>query len=89
MTDSQGKSFRCPCCRHKTLSTEAGYEICPICYWEDDGQGDARADEVWGGANGELSLSQARTNYKVYGASDLAYKDSVRGPLLDEIWHAG
>jgi hypothetical protein len=43
------------------------YEICAICRWEDDGQDDARADEVWGGPNGEYSLSAARANFVSHG----------------------
>ncbi|WP_198674015.1 CPCC family cysteine-rich protein [Chitinophaga alhagiae] len=26
----------CPCCGYITLSERGGYEICPICFWEDD-----------------------------------------------------
>jgi len=28
------------------LLGEADYELCPVCFWEDDGQSDADADEV-------------------------------------------
>jgi hypothetical protein len=37
-----------------------------LCGWEDDGQDDPHADEVWGGPNYELSLSQARSNFERY-----------------------
>ena len=30
----------CPCCGYLTLDERGGYEICPVCYWEDDGQDD-------------------------------------------------
>jgi hypothetical protein len=39
-----------------------GFEICPVCFWEDDGQDDPDADVVLGGPNGQLSLTQARNN---------------------------
>jgi hypothetical protein len=45
------------------LGERGGYEICPLCNWEDDGQDDPHADEVWGGPNGSYSLSQARNNF--------------------------
>jgi hypothetical protein len=28
----------CPCCLHRTLKERSGYDICPVCLWEDDGQ---------------------------------------------------
>jgi hypothetical protein len=55
--------YPCPCCGFPTLHEEAVYEICPLCSWEDDGQSDIDADDVWGGPNGELSLSAARQNF--------------------------
>lgn len=55
----------CPCCGYRTLNERAAYEICPICWWEDDGQddADADADTVRGGPNGEYSLALARANF--------------------------
>jgi hypothetical protein len=32
------KTYRCACCHYKTLFGRGGFEICPVCYWEDDGQ---------------------------------------------------
>ena len=78
------KSYRCPCCKFKTLRERAGYDICLVCYWEDDGQDDHDADVVRGGPNGGLSLSQARSNYLQYGASDRCFIDRVRPPLPEE-----
>lgn len=46
------------------LSERGGYEICRLCNWEDDGQDDPHADEVWGGPNGGYSLTQARLNFR-------------------------
>lgn len=61
-----GGPYQCPCCRLMTLETSASFEICSECGWEDDGQDDATADEVWGGPNGLLSLTQARGEYAAY-----------------------
>src|SRR5688572_7067029 len=55
---------RCPCCGYVTLHERSGYEICVLCWCEDDGQDDPHADEVWGGPNGDLSLTQARRNFQ-------------------------
>jgi hypothetical protein len=54
----------CPCCGYRTLDERGAYEICILCWWEDDGQGDDDADEVRGGPNGDLSLTAARANFR-------------------------
>lgn len=59
--------FNCPCCRFPTLSERGGYDICIICWWEDDGQSDRNADKVRGGPNGSYSLTQARGNFADHG----------------------
>ena len=58
--------------------------MCPVCWWEDDGQDNIDADVVRGGPNGDLSLSQARTNYRQVGASNPSYVDGVRKPTPEE-----
>jgi uncharacterized protein (DUF433 family) len=61
-----GKHYHCPCCGYPTLGERRVYEICSLCHWEDDGQDDPHADEMWGGPNGEYSLTEARVNFKRY-----------------------
>jgi hypothetical protein len=68
----------------KALSERAGFDICPVCFWEDDGQDDYDADVVRGGPNAALSLSEARSNYQAFGACDLSMIDNVRPPRPDE-----
>ena len=58
----------CPCCGYRTLVERAAFEVCPVCFWEDDGQDDDDADVVRGGPNGALSLTQARQNFRSFGA---------------------
>ncbi|WP_144556019.1 CPCC family cysteine-rich protein [Bacillus sp. X1(2014)] len=55
---------KCPCCGYPTLEERGVFEICILCNWEDDGQDDPDADEVWGGPNGDYSLTEARKNFK-------------------------
>ncbi|WP_425612204.1 CPCC family cysteine-rich protein [Xanthomonas indica] len=76
--------LRCPCCGYKTLSERGEFEICAVCFWEDDGQDDNDADEVLGGPNGNLSLTQARANYQQFGASRRQDLPHVRPPLGEE-----
>ena len=59
-------NFVCPCCAYPTLNERAAWEICPLCSWEDDGQDDPEADEIWGGPNHEYSLTAARINFERY-----------------------
>lgn len=80
-----GERFACLCCGHLTLDEPPGgtFNICPVCFWEDD---DVQADdpEFAGGAN-NLSLNEARRNFRAYRSSDATGKSSVRAPRADEI----
>jgi hypothetical protein len=84
-----GRLFPCPCCHHTTLTERGGFDICPVCFWEDDGQDDHDATVVRGGPNGALSLEQARRNYRSFGACDEHSKAHVRLPLPEERCDAG
>jgi len=70
----------CPCCGYDSVLERCRYEICPICWWEDDGQDNQEADEVWGGPNSDLSLSQARKNFLLHGKYDPRRKDLISEP---------
>jgi Cysteine-rich CPCC len=76
------RKYTCPCCGYKTLAegTRDSYEICTVCYWEDDFVQNEDPD-FEGGAN-EVSLRQAQRNFKIYGASEEMFKDSVIEPSL-------
>ena len=65
----------CPCCGYGTLSERNADEICKLCWWHDDGQDSADADETRGGPNYELSLTQARLNFIEEGISCPGRKD--------------
>jgi len=54
--------FTCPGCGYPTLSERGEYDICAVCNWEDDNQDDPNADEIWGGPNHRLSLTENRIN---------------------------
>ena len=76
---------RCPCCGYKTLPDRQALDVCVVCYWEDVGQDDHDADEVKGGPNGDLSLTQARANYREFGASRREDLEYVRPPKPEEM----
>lgn len=73
--------FTCPSCGFPTLDERYGWEICSVCNWEDDGQDDPKADEVWGGPNYELSLTSSRLNIGEE-LLEIAYK--INGQILTD-----
>ena len=76
--------YPCPCCGYLTLDEKppGTYEICKVCFWEDDNvQFDDPSFE--GGANKE-SLIQSRANFRSFGASSRSHLSSVRAPLPSE-----
>lgn len=83
-SSEDGIIYRCPCCGYKTLSERGYFEICDVCFWEDDGQDESDADLVRGGPNGSLSLTQARANFKEFGACEKRFVENVRKPLPEE-----
>ncbi|MGA9070012.1 MAG: CPCC family cysteine-rich protein [Terracidiphilus sp.] len=72
--------FRCPCCGCKTLEAPAALALCPVCWWEDDGQEDGDASEVRLTVNGALSLDEAREHYARCGAAHPRFLPYVRKP---------
>jgi hypothetical protein len=75
---------QCPCCGYLTLKRRAAFEICEVCYWQDDGQDDMDADLVRGGPNAAMSLTDARTNFAQFGACEREALQHVRPPELQE-----
>jgi hypothetical protein len=75
---------KCPCCGFRTLKKLANDDICPVCYWHDDGQNDENANEVLGGPNLDLSLAVARVNFRSFGAAHKDYIRYVRAPHTNE-----
>ena len=70
----------CPSCAFRT-----GCVTCPICFWTDDRRPEREADDVRAyGPNGDLSLTEARLNSALYGASRRRYAEVVRAARPDE-----
>ena len=78
-------SYQCPCCGYLTFDDEpcGTFEICPVCYWEDDNvqNGDPSYE---GGANG-ISLNEAKENFRKYGSVKQEFTNEVRKPLPEEL----
>jgi hypothetical protein len=41
------KKHKCPCCGYHTLKAKGKYDICPVCFWEDDPRLNARMKHGW------------------------------------------
>jgi Cysteine-rich CPCC len=72
----------CPCCGYRTLPERGYFELCPVCWWEDD-PGQADQPWAWGGPNG-ISLVEAQQAYLRYGAKAVEDVSRVRAPHPDE-----
>jgi Cysteine-rich CPCC len=65
--------FACHCCGFLTLDEypEGSYEICPVCFWENNHV--QLRDPTWIGAN-KVSLLEARENFARFGAAEDIFK---------------
>jgi hypothetical protein len=81
----EGMRYRCPCCHYKTLEERGGYDICEVCFWEDDGQDDQDADTQRSLSPNHMSLTLARANYRRFGACQERLLPHVRPPLPEEL----
>lgn len=82
--------YKCFCCGYRTLDDDPqdpSFEICPVCFWENDPIQRDKPDYV-GGAN-VISLNQARDNFMRIGVSDERYKEHVRKPVAEEMLDSG
>jgi hypothetical protein len=74
--NKEPKIFSCPCCDFIVFKNRGAQEICPVCYWEDDG-----ADIDMPGAvsvsNNMLTLTQARENFDSISACDKQWTSKV------------
>ncbi len=72
-------NYLCPCCGYLTFTEEVcgTFEICPVCFWEDDNT----QSKV---PNYEISLLKARENFVKYGAVKEEFMGKVRKALPEE-----
>lgn len=74
-------NYPCSCCHHYTRdqpSSNFDFEICPVCFWEDDPVQNIHPNSK-SGANA-ISLAEAQDNYQQYGVSELRFLKHVRKP---------
>lgn len=68
----------CACCGYQNLDEKGNFEICKICFWEDD---PVQESDPWfeNGAN-KLSLFESQQNYKKFGAVEKRFINKVNKP---------
>lgn len=76
------KKSACDCCGFLTLERKNAYEICPVCYWEDDPAQLKNPDSRLG--SNHISLNDARQNFSALGTCEARYVKAVRKPLPEE-----
>ena len=78
ITGVSQSGISCPCCGLQTLEEREMYQICSVCWWEDDGQDndDAHIDAA-GGPN-KVSLTQGRINYLLHGICEPKRTDLIK-----------
>ena len=81
--------YPCPSCGHVVFAEPPGSDdICLVCFWEDDLE-QLRWPMFAGGANA-VSLVEAQTNYRDFGAIEERFAGDVRKPTdaepVDPAW---
>ncbi|WP_217907177.1 CPCC family cysteine-rich protein [Massilia sp. BJB1822] len=75
--------FTCPCCGYEVFPDHPGsYDICPICFWEDD-LFQLYYPHLADGSN-PSSLIEAQVNFVQFGACDREMAKNARAPGLDD-----
>ena len=77
--------FYCPCCGYNTLTEPptGTYNICKICFWEDDPI--QFKDPTYEGGANKASLLQGQMNFERFGACEKNMLKNVRRPTKNDI----
>ena len=77
--------YKCPCCGYYTFDEESdgNYDICEICFWEDDPI--QLKDPTYEGGANHVSLIQAQKNFLKFGACEYEMIIHVRKPKPGEL----
>jgi hypothetical protein len=80
--NDNGKKYTCFICGFRTLDERCDWEICPVCFWEDDVL--ATTEDRASSANRGMMVSTAQANFIRYGAVLPELVSKVRPPSSGE-----
>lgn len=66
MNNKSNSYIQCYCCGYFTIKERGNYEICSVCFWEDDGGNKGRT-KTYSGVN-YMTLEVGRMNFIKIGA---------------------
>lgn len=73
---------RCACCGYRTIGNRGQYEICPVCFWEDEGMTGAELGAYsW---PNHMTLGQGQEAFRTLGACGARFVRLVRAPKPEE-----
>lgn len=58
--------YTCACCGYNTLTNWGEYDICKVCFWENDG---CKDENSYSSPN-HMTLGEARKNFMIFNACD-------------------
>jgi hypothetical protein len=68
---------QCFCCGYFTVEERGNYAICPVCFWEDDGNSELTK---MSGPN-HMTLKEGRKNFLIFGACEKRFvKNVIKNP---------
>ncbi|WP_337104419.1 CPCC family cysteine-rich protein [Paenibacillus sp. YIM B09110] len=70
----------CPCCEYKSLLSNGEYDICPVCFWEDDG---TINPEEYSSPN-HMTLDEGRKHFTEFGAMSLSSLEFIKHDRLEK-----
>jgi hypothetical protein len=72
--------YPCPCCGFLVFDGPSGttFDICPICFWQDD-ESSVRYATIADGPN-KVSLIDGQRNFAAFGACESRLRKFVRAP---------
>lgn len=73
----------CPCCGYQTLDRRGEYDICAVCFWEDDGNMDP---ERYSSVN-HMTLKVARETFLRLGVSCEKFASKIRADSKKMYYH--
>lgn len=80
----ENEKVTCFICGHRTLDERCDWDICPVCFWEDDVMLTPDDVDKTSPANKGMAVSEAQANFMLLGASSETRRTNVRPPQADE-----